>query len=412
MSTTYKVVDADQLNSDLADIAEAIRTKGGTSALLSFPEGMIEAIEALASGGDEVRAATISLDSETSSITLPVDGEPDWYVVLSKGSNTDISNGVFSSGSSELYNYVFAVEFLGGTTANVSYARVHKTKYGVNTSTHHVWSYAAATSIYSNNTITISIPEESGFPRFASVEYMLIYGNGNVSSGGIIPSGDIRIVQNNTTVDVAQYATATIDVPEESLADVIGGYTGSSNRAKINSAISAANVKTGGSDATLYAAIETLKSGYNPGGGSSSGGSIGSSGFNMKHTNNTPANYKGYYHYRTTYGYGFDTTKLIGFYAMSDVRVVGDTDGIKYLTGVFYNVSANKGWISYVTLNGTSGNSYSNTVAMNSSTLNGAVWVSADSFSDGTVEIYTDANQTQYLFANDSYWTLIPIYSS
>lgn len=46
-----KLVDSTQLDADLTTIANAIRTKGGTSAQLSFPSGMAQAIADLPSGG-------------------------------------------------------------------------------------------------------------------------------------------------------------------------------------------------------------------------------------------------------------------------------------------------------------------------------------------------------------------------
>ena len=46
-----KLVDASQLDSDLTSIANAIRTKGGTSASLDFPEDFIDAIDAIPTGG-------------------------------------------------------------------------------------------------------------------------------------------------------------------------------------------------------------------------------------------------------------------------------------------------------------------------------------------------------------------------
>ena len=42
-----KLVDSTQLNTDLTSIANAIRTKGGTSAQLAFPQGFVSAIEAI-----------------------------------------------------------------------------------------------------------------------------------------------------------------------------------------------------------------------------------------------------------------------------------------------------------------------------------------------------------------------------
>ena len=42
-----KVVDSGQLDSDLSDVADAIRAKGGTSAQLAFPAGFVGAIKDL-----------------------------------------------------------------------------------------------------------------------------------------------------------------------------------------------------------------------------------------------------------------------------------------------------------------------------------------------------------------------------
>lgn len=46
-----KLVDSTQLNTDLTAVADAIRTKGGTSASLAFPTGFVDAIEAIETGG-------------------------------------------------------------------------------------------------------------------------------------------------------------------------------------------------------------------------------------------------------------------------------------------------------------------------------------------------------------------------
>ena len=47
----YKVVDAEKLDADLASVADAIRTKGGTSESLTFPQGFVDAVGAIESGG-------------------------------------------------------------------------------------------------------------------------------------------------------------------------------------------------------------------------------------------------------------------------------------------------------------------------------------------------------------------------
>lgn len=46
-----KLVDSTQLDADLASVANAIRTKGGTSAQLAFPQGFVDAVEAIETGG-------------------------------------------------------------------------------------------------------------------------------------------------------------------------------------------------------------------------------------------------------------------------------------------------------------------------------------------------------------------------
>ena len=48
-----KLVDSTQLNADLTSVANAIRTKGGTSASLAFPADFVTAIGAIPSGGGE-----------------------------------------------------------------------------------------------------------------------------------------------------------------------------------------------------------------------------------------------------------------------------------------------------------------------------------------------------------------------
>lgn len=47
-----KLVDSSQLNSDLTSVANAIRTKGGTSASLAFPSGFVTAIGNISGGSD------------------------------------------------------------------------------------------------------------------------------------------------------------------------------------------------------------------------------------------------------------------------------------------------------------------------------------------------------------------------
>ena len=45
-----KLVDSTQLNADLTSVANAIRTKGGTSAQMAFPNGFVSAVDAIPTG--------------------------------------------------------------------------------------------------------------------------------------------------------------------------------------------------------------------------------------------------------------------------------------------------------------------------------------------------------------------------
>ena len=46
-----KLVDSAQLNADLTSVANAIRTRGGTSAQMAFPNGFVSAVEGIQAGG-------------------------------------------------------------------------------------------------------------------------------------------------------------------------------------------------------------------------------------------------------------------------------------------------------------------------------------------------------------------------
>ena len=46
-----KLVDSTQLDADLTSVANAIRTKGGTSAQMAFPAGFVSAVNAIPTGG-------------------------------------------------------------------------------------------------------------------------------------------------------------------------------------------------------------------------------------------------------------------------------------------------------------------------------------------------------------------------
>lgn len=66
-----KLVDSTQLDADLTSVANAIRTKGGTSASLAFPAGFVSAIGAIPTGGGGgAVSGTFTPASEARSVTL------------------------------------------------------------------------------------------------------------------------------------------------------------------------------------------------------------------------------------------------------------------------------------------------------------------------------------------------------
>lgn len=73
-----KLVDSTQLDSDLTSVANAIRTKGGTSAQLAFPTGFVQAIEdiegtALSNPPIKAVSGTFTLASAAYQTTIPID---------------------------------------------------------------------------------------------------------------------------------------------------------------------------------------------------------------------------------------------------------------------------------------------------------------------------------------------------
>lgn len=64
--------------SDLVSVANAIRTKGGTSETLVFPDGFVSAVQAIQAGGgsgtgltlDDVYCVIVNYDVDADSLTL------------------------------------------------------------------------------------------------------------------------------------------------------------------------------------------------------------------------------------------------------------------------------------------------------------------------------------------------------
>jgi hypothetical protein len=87
-----KLVDSTQLDADLTSVANAIRTKGGTSAQLAFPAGFVSAVEAIPTGGGgsgnyETGTLTLASDFALSTSPKPIPGlqlgfVPDYFLMM------------------------------------------------------------------------------------------------------------------------------------------------------------------------------------------------------------------------------------------------------------------------------------------------------------------------------------------
>lgn|GEM_PF-3308121 len=113
-----KLVDSTQLDTDLTAVANAIRTKGGTSVPLAFPSGFVSAVEAIETGGGGSAAVSVlnTLEITTDVRAVNIDTTPynsydfyfcifdatltasDWIYIVKDG--TTASGGTYTDGSS------------------------------------------------------------------------------------------------------------------------------------------------------------------------------------------------------------------------------------------------------------------------------------------------------------------------
>lgn len=105
-----KLVDSTQLDAGLTSVANAIRSKGGTSADLAFPSGFISAVEAIPSGGGSpiqlLDTLTVAEDSRSVNIVTTSFNSYDFYFCLIDATLTAsdwlyiLKNGDSTSGGS------------------------------------------------------------------------------------------------------------------------------------------------------------------------------------------------------------------------------------------------------------------------------------------------------------------------
>lgn len=140
-----KLVDSTQLDADLTSVANAIRTKGGTSASLAFPAEFVSAIAAIPSGGGvkcETGSFTLSDDSRT--VSFSVSFNPKHIMCYAMDSDLGTAN------TWKVWNYF-------QTDPNQKIIRV--LKYGA--SSVNGAAIAASNASYSNGTLTLNTADNS-----------------------------------------------------------------------------------------------------------------------------------------------------------------------------------------------------------------------------------------------------------
>ena len=177
-----KLVDSAQLDSDLTSVANAIRTKGGTSAQLAFPADFVSAVNAIPSGIGTL-LATKSLGSISTSDTAATDtgqtitvtGASSYDLLIVEISVDTKTNGRHASTTRLIWLYntsnissrtsatiATATQNIKLNSSGTASSRVNTTPYGI---------YAYSCSI-SNNNATIAV-----YRRYNSTQTGTINGN-------------------------------------------------------------------------------------------------------------------------------------------------------------------------------------------------------------------------------------------
>lgn len=180
---SYKVLDADQLDADLGIVADAIRTKGGTSADLAFPDGFVSAVENIETGG----------------------GAEDLNAVLTEQEAL----------IAELQDTLRGKAAGGGEVVEPVIKPLEVTENGTYTAPDGVDGYSPVTVnvpipdgyIVPSGTKTITENGTHDAREFESVDV-----NVPIPDGYIKPSGELEVTENGTH-DVTQYASVEVNVP-------------------------------------------------------------------------------------------------------------------------------------------------------------------------------------------------------
>lgn len=118
-----KLVDSAQLDADLTSVANAIRTKGGTSSQMAFPAGFVSAVQAIPSGGITPTGTKSITENGTYDVTQYASASvsvPNSYGAGDEGKV--VSNGALVAQSSDTVttNNTYDTTLINSLTVNVS----------------------------------------------------------------------------------------------------------------------------------------------------------------------------------------------------------------------------------------------------------------------------------------------------
>lgn len=150
-------------DTDLTSVANAIRTKGGTSSQLVFPTGFVSAINAIPTGSSasiDTKTVTNSSASNTSISFSSMKGNPIAFFVRCQAQLTRSSNSS--------YYYVTAVRYNGTNTTGNYWRMSNGTFY--NDTSHYSYSYSGTTL-----TVSSSASRSSAGGSFYNGTYELVY---------------------------------------------------------------------------------------------------------------------------------------------------------------------------------------------------------------------------------------------